>query len=194
MIAKVKRPVPKKGRTSREMSVTELKDKLRVVQDFPKPGIGFFDITTLLKDGPAFVEAVDMFSNHFNNYSFTKIAGIEARGFVFASALAYKMGKGVILIRKPGKLPAGTVREEYELEYGTDAVEMHTDAVGNGENILVIDDLLATGGTVSATCRLIEHAGGIVSGVGFLIELDFLKGRDKLQKYYIYSMIHISDE
>ncbi|MFC1513654.1 adenine phosphoribosyltransferase [candidate division KSB1 bacterium] len=172
----------------------DIKKMTRVVQDFPKPGIGFFDITTVLKDKDAFKQVIDTMSDYFKDHKFTKIAGTEARGFVYASALAYKMNKGLILIRKPGKLPADTYKYEYSLEYGSDAVEMHKDAVENGENILVIDDLLATGGTIDATCKLIEKAGGIVAGVGFMIELDFLKGRDKIDKYDVFSILNISDE
>lgn len=172
----------------------DIRKMTRVVPDFPKPGIGFFDITTVLKDGQAFQQVIDTLYDRFKNCEIDKITGIEARGFVYAAALAYKMKKGLILIRKPGKLPAETFRWEYELEYGTDAVEMHKDAVEPGENILVIDDLLATGGTVAATCKLIEEAGGKVEGVGFMIELDFLHGRDKLQKYDVFSIINIEEE
>ena len=171
----------------------DLRKMTRIVPDFPKPGIGFFDVTTVLKDGPAFQQVVDTLYDRFKNLQIDKITGIEARGFVYAAALAYKMEKGLILVRKPGKLPAETFRQEYALEYGTDAVEMHKDAVGQGEKILVIDDLLATGGTVTATCKLIEEAGGTVAGIGFMIELDFLHGRDKLKKYDIFSIINIEE-
>ena len=174
--------------------MTDIREKIRIVQDFPKPGIGFFDITTMLKDGPAFRQAINNLYEIYRDTGIDKIAGIEARGFVFASVLAYKMRKGLVLIRKPGKLPAETLRKEYTLEYGSEAVEMHTDAVEKGEKILMIDDLLATGGTVGAACFLIEQAGGTIAGVGFLIELDFLKGREKLKKYGVYSMIHIEKE
>lgn len=172
----------------------DIRKLTRVVQDFPKPGIGFFDITTVLKDGPAFHQVIDELYNRFKDADFERIAGTESRGFIYAAAMAYKMSKGLILIRKPGKLPADTIKEEYALEYGTDAVEMHTDAVDKGMRILVLDDLLATGGTAKATCALIEKAGGVVAGVGFMIELDFLKGRDKLKKYDIYSLMHVEDE
>jgi adenine phosphoribosyltransferase len=174
--------------------VTDIREKIRIVQDFPKPGIGFFDITTMLKDGTAFRQAINNLYERYRDTGIDKIGGIEARGFVFAAVLAYKMRKGLVLIRKPGKLPAETLRKEYALEYGSDAVEMHTDAVEKGEKILMIDDLLATGGTVGAACSLIEQAGGTIAGVGFLIELDFLKGREKLKKYGVYSMIHIEKE
>lgn len=172
----------------------DIRKLIRIVPDFPKPGIGFFDITTLLKDKQGFQEVIDTFANHFKDFDFDKISGVEARGFVFASALAYKMNKGLILIRKPGKLPAETFSQEYELEYGADAVEMHKDAVEPSEKIVVIDDLIATGGTVKAACKLIENAGGEVAGIGFMIELCFLKGIDKLKKYNIYSMLKIEDD
>ena len=172
----------------------DIRKLIRIVPDFPKPGIGFFDITTLLKNKQGFQEVIDTFSDHFKDLDFDKIAGVEARGFVFASALAYKMNKGLILIRKPGKLPAETFSQEYELEYGADAVEMHKDAVEPSEKIVVIDDLIATGGTVKAACKLIENAGGEVAGIGFMIELCLLKGIDKLKKYNIYSMLKIEDD
>ena len=172
----------------------DIRKKTRVVQDFPKPGIGFFDITTVLKDGPAFHQVINDIHSHFSTTVIDKIAGIEARGFVFAAALGYKMNKGVILIRKPGKLPAGVYSEEYSLEYGTDAVEMHKDAIENGEHVLVVDDLLATGGTLSASCTLIQKAGGVVAGIGCMIELDFLRGRKKLPDVDIYSIVHIEGE
>lgn len=166
----------------------------RIVPDFPKPGIGFFDITTVLKDGPAFGQVIDSFYEVYREWDIDKIVGIEARGFVYASALAYKMKKGLILVRKPGKLPSEVLHHEYELEYGTDSVEMHKDAVEHDEKVLVIDDLLATGGTAEATCKLVEQAGGIVAGVGFMIELCFLNGRNKLKNHDIYSMLQIEEE
>lgn len=166
----------------------------RIVPDFPKPGIGFFDITTVLKDGPAFGQVIDSFYEVYRKRDIDKIVGIEARGFVYASALAYKMKKGLILVRKPGKLPSEVLHHEYELEYGTDSVEMHKDAVEHDEKVLVIDDLLATGGTAEATCKLVEQAGGIVAGVGFMIELCFLNGRNKLKNHDIYSMLLIEEE
>jgi len=174
--------------------MSDLRSKLRTIPDFPKPGILFFDITTLLTDAVAFRETIDRFYERYKDTEFDRIAGTESRGFIYASALAYKMNKGVILIRKPGKLPAETYQEEYALEYGTDAIEMHRDAVGENMKVLVIDDLLATGGTALATCKLVEKAGGKVAGIGFVIELDFLKGADKLQDYDVFSMIHIENE
>lgn len=172
----------------------ELKSFIRHVQDFPKKGIGFKDITTLLKEGPQFCRVIDLIYEHFNNKKIDSVLGIEARGFIFAGAVAYKLKKGMIPVRKPGKLPAETIKEEYMLEYGTDAVEMHLDAVKSGSKVLIVDDLLATGGTMKATCNLIEKAGGIVQGIAFLIELDFLKGRDKLKDYDIFTLLHFESE
>ncbi len=172
----------------------ELKSFIRHVQDFPKKGIGFKDITTLLKEEPQFCRVIDLICEHFNNKKIDSVLGIEARGFIFAGAVAYKLKKGMIPVRKPGKLPAETIKEEYMLEYGTDAVEMHLDAVKSGSKVLIVDDLLATGGTVKATCNLIEKAGGIVQGIAFLIELDFLKGRDKLKDYDIFTLLHFESE
>ena len=172
----------------------ELKSFIRHVQDFPKKGIGFKDITTLLKEGNEFSRVIDLVCGNFSGKEIDLIAGIEARGFIFAGAVAYKMKKGMIPVRKPGKLPAETIKEEYQLEYGTDAVEMHADAVQNGSRILIVDDLLATGGTVRATCNLIEKAGGNIVGIAFLIELDFLKGREKFKEYDIFSILHFDSE
>ncbi len=169
------------------MSVLE--SLIRNVQDFPKPGIGFKDITTLIKDGSAFREAVTEMGSPFLSKGVDLAVGIEARGFIFAAALAYAWDIGVIPVRKPGKLPAATLREEYALEYGTDAVEIHKDALQPGQNILILDDLLATGGTVAATSRLIERLGGNITGISFLVELAFLKGRDKISDYEVHSVI-----
>jgi adenine phosphoribosyltransferase len=172
----------------------KLKDMIRNVPDFPKKGIGFKDITTLLKNGPAFREAVDALADHYDAGDFDLIVGIEARGFIFGSALAYKWEKPFVPVRKPGKLPAETIREEYSLEYGTDAVEMHKDAVSLNQRVLIVDDLLATGGTVAATCKLVEKSGGMVVGIAFLIELSFLNGRQKLDDYDVFSQIDFSGE
>ena len=161
----------------------------RIVPDFPKPGIGFFDITTVLKDGPAFRQVIDSFYEVYRERDIDKIAGIEARGFVYASALAYKLKKGLILVRKPGKLPSEVLHHEYALEYGTDSVEMHKDAVEHDENILVIDDLLATGGTMEATVRLVEQCGAEIIELAFLIELTALKGRERLAPHPVISLI-----
>lgn len=172
----------------------ELKQKIRNVPDFPKPGIGFKDITTLIKDGEAFKKSINAIAQNYNPADIDLIVGIEARGFLFAAALAYKWGKGVVPVRKPGKLPAETVREEYSLEYGADAIEIHKDAIASNQRILIVDDLLATGGTVAAACRLVEKLGGKVTGIAFLIELSFLKGIEKLKNYPVISLIKFDEE
>jgi adenine phosphoribosyltransferase len=171
------------------MTGEELKKYIRNVHDFPKEGIVFRDITTLLLNAKAFHGAMNCFLEELKDKQFDKFAAIEARGFIFAGALAAKLQKGIILVRKPGKLCAETVQEEYELEYGTDILEMHKDAIKQGERIIIVDDLLATGGTALSTCRLIEQMGGVVAGIVFLIELSFLKGIDKLRAYPVYSII-----
>ena len=171
-----------------------LEQYIRTIQDFPKPGIGFKDITTLLKEPEPFREVIEQFAAHFTVKKVQKVVGIESRGFIFGAPLALKLSAGFVPARKPKKLPAATVREEYQLEYGTDALEMHVDAIQAGENVLVIDDLLATGGTAAAAVRLVEKLGGKVAGLGFLIELDFLNGRRNLNKYDILSLIHVAAE
>ena len=176
------------------MNGKELKKYIRNVPDFPKKGIVFRDITTLLLDGFAFHSTMNLFLEEFKGKHFDKIAAIESRGFVLGGALANMLQKGLILIRKPNKLPAETEKEEYELEYGTDALEIHKDAVKKGDKVLVIDDLLATGGTALSTCRLIEKLGGEVICFAFLIELSFLKGREKLHGYPILSFIDYTSE
>ena len=174
--------------------MVDLREKIRDVPDFPKSGIIFKDITTLIKDANAFQKAIDDMATLFQPEEIDKVLGIESRGFIFASALAYKWNKGVILVRKPGKLPAEKITEEYKLEYGTDSVEIHVDAINPGEKILIIDDLLATGGTVEATVRLVERLKGVVAGIGFLIELSFLNGRSRLKDYIISSLITYKNE
>jgi adenine phosphoribosyltransferase len=159
----------------------DLEKLIRNVQDFPKEGIGFKDITTLLKDGDGFREAVHQMWEPFKDENVQKIAGIESRGFIIGGAMAYEHGLPFVPFRKPGKLPAETISESYELEYGTDSIEMHLDAVQQGERVLVVDDLLATGGTAAAACKLVDRLGGVVVGVSLLIELSFLPGREKLQ-------------
>jgi len=172
----------------------ELKAKIRNVPDFPRPGIGFKDITTLIKDGAAFHQAIEAMAQWYNPNEIDLVLGIESRGFIFAAALAYKWGKGMVIVRKPGKLPAEKVREEYSLEYGTDAIEIHKDAIARGQRVLVVDDLLATGGTVAAACRLVEKLGGKVAGIAFLIELSFLKGIERLKNYRVNSLITFDSE
>jgi adenine phosphoribosyltransferase len=167
-----------------------LKDSIRDVPDWPKEGIIFKDITTLLKDPEALRLAVEALTERYKDRGIDYVASVEARGFILGAPVSYLMGAGFVPIRKPGKLPADTRREEYELEYGTDAVEVHTDAFGPGDRVLVCDDLLATGGTALATAKLVEACGAKVEAFAFLVELDFLGGRDKLRDYEVFSIIH----
>ena len=170
--------------------MNHLKELIREVPDFPKPGVLFYDITTLLKDANGLRTLIDELGAGYAGAGIDKVIGIEARGFIFAPAVAYALKAGFVPVRKPKKLPAATERVEYQLEYGTDALEIHRDAVGAGENVLIVDDVLATGGTASAVTRLVEKLGGKVVGLGFVIELDFLKGRKKLGGYDIRAMLH----
>lgn len=165
-----------------------MKDLIRTIPDFPKEGILFRDITTLLKDPKGLQEALNLFKAEIPS-NISKIVAIEARGFIFGGALAYMLGVGFVPVRKSGKLPAEKIRMEYALEYGTDVIEMHKDALSVGEKVVIVDDLLATGGTAKATCALIEKAGAIVEKFLFLIELKDLKGIDKLKGYDIFSLI-----
>ncbi len=162
---------------------------IRDVPDFPKPGIVFKDISPLLLDAKAFTALVDDMAAKVAGWEFDKIAGIESRGFLVGGALAYKLNKGLILVRKPGKLPADTVRETYSLEYGEDSLEMHKDAVTPHCRVLVVDDVIATGGTARATAKLVEHQGGTVAGCLFIIELAFLDGLQQLKGYPSASLI-----
>ena len=167
---------------------------IRDVKDYPKEGVVFKDITTLIKNGKAFNEVLDILYEICKDKKIDLVAAIESRGFIFGGALADRLGVGIIPVRKVGKLPAECVAEKYELEYGTDSLEMHTDAVTKGQRILVVDDLLATGGTLQATCRLIEKLGGEVTGIMVLIELSFLKGREKIKDYDFFSLIKYDKE
>jgi adenine phosphoribosyltransferase len=173
--------------------VDDLKSYIREVPDFPKPGINFYDITTLLKDPLALRMTVDrfawIFSRGDHSQRIDKVVGIEARGYMFAPSLAYSLNAGFVPVRKPGKLPAKTVSASYDLEYGKDRLEMHADAVTAGERVLIVDDVIATGGTAKATANLVEGLGGVVVGFGFLIELTFLPGREKLAGYDVESLI-----
>ncbi|HZE28272.1 MAG TPA: adenine phosphoribosyltransferase [Terriglobales bacterium] len=168
----------------------QLKKQIREVPDFPKQGILFYDITTLLKDKAGFARLIDLFSEHYIGKQIDLILGMEARGFIFGPALAYRLNAGFVPVRKPGKLPAATARVEYDLEYGSNALEVHKDAIEKGQRVLIVDDLLATGGTAEATAKLAASLGGQIAGLGFVVELDFLKGRDKLKPYDVFSLLH----
>src|SRR5712672_502662 len=168
----------------------ELKKLIREVPDFPKKGILFYDITTLLKDKLGFATLIDALSENYIGKEIDLVLGIEARGFIFGPALSYRLNAGFVPVRKPGKLPAETVKISYELEYGSNALEIHKDAIQKGERILIVDDLLATGGTAVATADLASRLGAHIAGLGFVVELDFLKGRDKLADYDVLSLLH----
>lgn len=176
------------------VTADQLKSAIRSVPDFPKKGIVFRDITTLLQNSEAFAGAIDVLHEHYKDRRIEKVVGIESRGFIFAAALAYRLGAGFVPIRKPHKLPARTIRKEYQLEYGTDALEIHVDALQRGERVLIVDDLLATGGTIAAACDLVRELGGEIIGTAFLIELSFLHGREKLQGCDIYSLVQYETE
>ena len=167
----------------------DLKSKIRVVPDFPEPGISFKDITTLLQDGPALREAVRMMADAFRDDRVDVVVGVESRGFIFGSPIAYELGVGFVIVRKPGKLPSDTYRVEYALEYGTDALEMHKDAIKPGQRVLIVDDLLATGGTIAAAADLVRRAGGEIVGYSFLIELAYLNGRERLKGERIHALV-----
>lgn len=168
----------------------EFKTLIREVPDFPKPGILFYDITTLLKDREGFCRLIDYMTLHTRPVHADVVLGIEARGFIFGPALAYNVNAGFVPIRKPNKLPGATESITYDLEYGTDTLEIHTGAVEKGTRVIIADDLLATGGTAMAAAKLVEKVGGVVAGFAFVVELDFLKGREKLDGYNVFSLIH----
>lgn len=167
----------------------DLKKLIREVPDFPKPGILFYDITTLLKDPVGLHRAVDALANHYVGRKIDRVVGIEARGFIFAPMVAYRLNAGFVPVRKAHKLPVETARAAYNLEYGQDALEVHRDAIGKDQEVLIIDDLLATGGTASAVARMVESLGGRIAGMGFLIELTFLKGRERLSGYNLHAVL-----
>jgi adenine phosphoribosyltransferase len=175
---------------SSPMNADQLKKLIREVPDFPKPGILFYDITTLLKDKVGFATLIDKFSEYYIARSVDLVLGMEARGFIFGPALAYRLNAGFVPVRKPGKLPAETIKESYDLEYGTAALEIHKDAIQKGQRVLIVDDLLATGGTAVATVKLARSLGGEIAGLGFVVELDFLKGRERLEDYDVMSLLH----
>ena len=161
--------------------------------NFPIEGILFYDITTLLKNPAALKESIDQVVDHYKNGGIDVVVGMESRGFIFGMPVAYQLGVGFVPIRKPGKLPAETISESYDLEYGTNTLEIHVDAIEKGQKVLVIDDLLATGGTAQATCKLVKKLGGQVAGVAFIIELNFLNGREKLKDYQVFSLVRYDE-
>jgi len=167
----------------------ELRAKIRDIKDFPAEGILFRDITTLLKDGPAWRAVIDHLASNYAQARVELVVGVESRGFIFGGAVAHELRAGFVPVRKRGKLPARTIEEEYALEYGRDVLAIHEDAIRPGQRVLAVDDLLATGGTMSATLRLVERLGGVVVGAAFLIELAFLKGRERLKGYQLNSLI-----
>ncbi len=171
------------------MDVSELKAKIREIKDFPTEGILFKDITTLLKDPRAFKFVLDQLAVNYIQSRVEVVVAIESRGFILGGALAHELGAGFVPVRKLGKLPAKTIEVEYELEYGRDALAIHEDAITPGQRVLIVDDLLATGGTMAATLRLVEQLGGVVVGIAFLIELAFLHGRARLKDYAVSSLI-----
>lgn len=170
-----------------------LKKLIREVPDFPKPGINFYDITTLLKDADGFKQTIDALVEQYKDKNIDTIIGIESRGFIFGAPLAIALGTGFIVVRKPNKLPAETVEVSYDLEYGQDTLQMHKDAIGEGQNVLIVDDLLATGGTAKAVVDLVEQNGGNVAGVAFVVELTFLNAREKFGDREVFSLLQYAD-
>ena len=167
-----------------------LKQLIREVPDFPKPGILFYDITTLLKDRAGFATLIDALSEYYISKRADLVLGIEARGFIFGPALAYRLNAGFVPVRKPKKLPAETAKVTYQLEYGSDSLEIHKDAVQHAQRVIIVDDLLATGGTANATVQLVKSLGGEIAGLAFVVELDFLHGRKKLEGHDVFSLLH----
>ena len=174
--------------------MTDLKSRIRHVPDFPKPGILFYDVTTLLRDPDGFRLSIDTIATPFSNRGITLVVGIESRGFILGAAVADRIGAGFVPVRKPGKLPSASVRATYDLEYGSDSLEMHRDAIDPGQRVLIVDDLLATGGTARALAELIEGRGSVVVGCGFLVELSFLGGREKLAGYDVHALVAYDGE
>ena len=175
------------------MNSTQLKSLIREIPDFPKKGILFYDITTLLKDKLGYATLIDQLSEHYVGKDIDLVLGMEARGFIFAPALAYRLNAGFVPVRKPGKLPAETAKVSYDLEYGSNTLEIHKDAIQKGQRVIIIDDLLATGGTAEATVKLAKSLGAEVAGLGFVVELDFLKGRDKLKGLDVFSILNYQE-
>jgi adenine phosphoribosyltransferase len=176
--------------TDRPGDIAGLRGFVREINDYPTNGVVFRDITPLLGDAGAFAAAVDGLVDEFAGSAVDRVVGVEARGFIFASAVAYRIGAGFVPVRKPGKLPWAVVREEYDVEYGSDKLEIHRDAIHPGERILIIDDVLATGGTAAATARLVETLGGVIAGLGFVIEIDDLGGRARMGERSVQSLLH----
>ncbi len=170
-----------------------LKQLIRNVPDFPKPGILFYDITTLLRDKVGLATLIDALADHYLDSKIDLVIGVEARGFIFAPALAYRLNAGFVPVRKPKKLPAKTSAITYDLEYGTDTLEIHEDAVTSGQRVLLVDDLLATGGTMAATAELVRRLGADIAGVAFAVELDFLNGRQRLPGLDVFSLLHYKE-
>src|SRR3989449_6843462 len=179
----------KKVSSKTSVNCEPLKKLIREVPDFPKKGILFYDITTLLKDKLGFATLIDALSEHYLQKEIDLVLGIEARGFIFGPALAYRLNAGFVPVRKPGKLPAATARYDYALEYGTNTLEIHKDAIQKGQRVIIVDDLLATGGTAEASAKLAKSLGAEIACLVFVLELDFLKGREKLKQYDVYSLL-----
>ena len=182
--------MPNASSSKASVKCEHLKKLIREVPDFPKPGILFYDITTLLKDKLGFATLIDALSEHYLAKDIDLVLGMEARGFIFGPAVAYRLNAGFVPVRKPGKLPATTATYDYALEYGTNTLEIHRDAIQKGQRVIIVDDLLATGGTAEATAKLAETLGAEIAGLGFVIELDFLEGRKTLDRYETLSLIH----
>lgn len=179
--------------TNTPINCDHLKGLIRSVPDFPKPGILFYDITTVLKDKTGFAELIDAFAQYYIDKHVDLVLGIEARGFIFGPALAYRLNAGFVPVRKPGKLPAETHTIKYDLEYGSDSLQIHKDAIQPGQRVIIVDDLLATGGTMLATSALVKQLGGEIVGVTVAVELDFLKGREKFPEIDVFSLIHYDE-
>jgi len=193
-LARFKLKEPGKQRmSSTPINCEPLKELIRAVPDFPKPGILFYDITTLLKDKTGFAQLIDAFAQYYIDKKVDLVLGIEARGFIFGPALAYRLNAGFVPVRKPGKLPAETVTIKYDLEYGSDSLQIHKDAIIPGQRVIIVDDLLATGGTMLATCELVKQLGGEIVGVAVAIELDFLKGSAKFPGMDVFSLMHYDE-
>jgi adenine phosphoribosyltransferase len=178
---------------TKTVNVEALKALVRTVPDFPKPGILFYDITTLLKDKTGFARLIDALAAHYIERKVDLVLGIEARGFIFGPALAYRLNAGFVPVRKPGKLPAQVARVTYDLEYGSDALEIHLDAIKPGQRVVLVDDLLATGGTMEATVKLVKQLGGEIVGLAFAVELDFLKGRNRFPDLDVFSLLNYNE-